>query len=118
MLEILYSIVLPPSWTRTTSLTRQIPGQEQECPALTEFIEDGYEEGLITGAAVVDLSAAYDTVNHRILTRTFVEITQEADPEHAIKSRFLWTSSASAAVGADRRITISPVAEAHIWGEV
>ena len=36
---------------------------------LTQFIEDGYEEGLITGAAFVDLSAAYDTVNHRILTR-------------------------------------------------
>ena len=36
---------------------------------LTQFIEDGYEEGLITGAACVDLSAAYDTVNHRILTR-------------------------------------------------
>ena len=36
---------------------------------LTQFIEDGYEEGLITGAACVDLSTAYDTVHHRILTR-------------------------------------------------
>ena len=44
---------------------------------LTQFIEDGYEEGLITGAAFVDLSAAYDTVNHRILTRKLFEITQD-----------------------------------------
>ena len=44
---------------------------------LTQFIEDGYEEGIITGAAFVDLSAAYDTVNHRILTRKFFEITQD-----------------------------------------
>ena len=44
---------------------------------LTQFIEDGYEEGLITGAAFADLSAAYDTVNHRILTRKLFEITQD-----------------------------------------
>ncbi|XP_038058777.1 uncharacterized protein LOC119730062 [Patiria miniata] len=42
---------------------------------LTQFIEDGYEEGLITGAAFVDLSAAYDTVNHRILTSKIFEMT-------------------------------------------
>ena len=34
---------------------------------LTQHIEDGYQRGMITGAAFVDLSAAYDTVNHRIL---------------------------------------------------
>ena len=34
---------------------------------LTKHIEDGYEEGMITGTAFVDLSAAYDTVNHRLL---------------------------------------------------
>ena len=34
---------------------------------LTQHIEDGYEEGMITGTALVDLSAAYDTVNHRLL---------------------------------------------------
>ena len=46
---------------------------------LTQFIEDGYEEGLvITGAAFVGLSAAYDTVNHRIITGKFFEITQDA----------------------------------------
>lgn len=34
---------------------------------LTEHIEDGYENKLITGLALVDLSSAYDTVNHRML---------------------------------------------------
>ena len=32
---------------------------------LTQHIEDGYQRGMITGAAFVDLSAAYDTVDHR-----------------------------------------------------
>ena len=44
---------------------------------LTQLIEDWYEEGIITGAAFVDLSAAYVTVNHRILTRKLFEITQD-----------------------------------------
>ena len=34
---------------------------------ITQFIEDGYEEKQITGAVFVDLTAAYDTVNHRRL---------------------------------------------------
>ena len=34
---------------------------------LTQYIEDGYEKSLTTGTVFVDLSAAYDTVNHRVL---------------------------------------------------
>ena len=34
---------------------------------LIQHIEDGYKEGMITGTAFVDLSAAYDMVNHRFL---------------------------------------------------
>ncbi len=34
---------------------------------LIQFIEDGYENKLKTGAVFVDLTAAYDTVNHRAL---------------------------------------------------
>ena len=34
---------------------------------LTQFIEDGFEKKLITGTVFVDLTAAYDTVNHRTL---------------------------------------------------
>ena len=34
--------------------------------------------GMITGAAIVDLSAACDTVNHRILILKFYNITQDS----------------------------------------
>ena len=34
---------------------------------LTQYIEDGFELGKITGTVFVDLTAAYDTVNHRLL---------------------------------------------------
>ena len=43
---------------------------------LTQHIEDGFEKRLVTGAVFVDLSAAYDTVNHRIL---MTKIYQMAD---------------------------------------
>ena len=42
---------------------------------LTEHIEDGYEKRLVTGAVFVDLSAAYDTVNHRRLLGKVLEMT-------------------------------------------
>ena len=42
---------------------------------LTEHIEDGYEKRLTTGAVFVDLSAAYDTVNHRRLLSKVLEMT-------------------------------------------
>ena len=42
---------------------------------LTQHIEDGYQRGMITGAAFVDISAAYDTVNHRILIQKLYNIT-------------------------------------------
>ena len=82
---------------------------------LTQFIEDGYEEGTITGAAFVDLSGAYATVNHRILTRKFFGITQDVRLTELIQNmlsnrRFLWTSSANAADGADRRMAFHKAA--------
>ena len=43
---------------------------------LTQHIEDGYQRGMITGAGFVDLSAAYDTVNHRILIQKLYNTTQ------------------------------------------
>ena len=42
---------------------------------LTEHIEDGYEKRLITGAVCVDVSAVYDTVNHRRLLSKVLEMT-------------------------------------------
>ena len=44
---------------------------------LTQFIEDGFENKKITGAPFVDLSAAYDTVNHRILTKKLYGMTSD-----------------------------------------
>ena len=46
--------------------------------SLTQHIEDGYQRGMLTGAAYVDLSAAYDTVNHRILIQKLYNITQDS----------------------------------------
>ena len=43
----------------------------------TQQIEDGNQRGMITGAAFVDLSAAYDTVNHRFLIRKLYDFTED-----------------------------------------
>ena len=45
---------------------------------LTQHIEDGYQECKITGTAFVDLSAAYDTVNHRLLIQKLYNTTQDS----------------------------------------
>ena len=45
---------------------------------LTQHIEDGYQIGMITGAAFVDPSAAYDTVNHRIIIQKLYNTTQDS----------------------------------------
>ena len=45
---------------------------------LTQHIEDGYQRGMITDAAYVDLSAAYDTVNHRLIIRKLYDSTEDS----------------------------------------
>ena len=45
---------------------------------LTQHTEDAYQIAMITCAAFVDLSAAYDTVNHRILIQKLYNITQDS----------------------------------------
>ena len=45
---------------------------------LIQYIEDGYQESIINGTAFVDLSAAYDTVNHRLLIQKRFNITQDS----------------------------------------
>ena len=45
---------------------------------LTQYIEDGFEEKKITGTVFVDLTAAYDTVNHRILLLKVARMTHDA----------------------------------------
>ena len=44
---------------------------------LTHHIEDGFELGQITGAAFIDLTAAYDTINHRRLLAKLVMLTDD-----------------------------------------
>ena len=44
---------------------------------LTQHIECGYQESMITGTAFVDLSAAYDAVNHILLIQQLFYITQD-----------------------------------------
>ena len=53
---------------------------------LTEHIEDGYEKRLITGAVFVDLSAAYDTVNHRRLLSKVLEMTGDVHLTYLIRT--------------------------------
>ena len=44
----------------------------------TQHIEDGYEEGMVTGTAFVDLTAAYDTVNHILLIQKLYNTTLDS----------------------------------------
>ena len=44
---------------------------------LTQFIEDGYERNQPTGVVFVDLTAAYDTVNHRLLLNKLYKMTHD-----------------------------------------
>ena len=46
--------------------------------SLTQHIKDGYQRGMITVATFLDLSAAYDTVNHRILIQKLYNTTQDS----------------------------------------
>ena len=45
---------------------------------LTQHIEDGYEEIMITGTYFVDLSAAYNTVNHRLWIQKLYNTTLDS----------------------------------------
>ena len=46
--------------------------------SLNQHIEDGYQRAMITGSAFVALSAAYHTVNYRILIQKLYNITQDS----------------------------------------
>ncbi|XP_077073341.1 putative RNA-directed DNA polymerase from transposon X-element [Siphateles boraxobius] len=53
---------------------------------LTQHIEDGFECKLITGAAFIDLTAAYDTVQDRTMIRKLFDMTGDLDLCQIIKS--------------------------------
>jgi hypothetical protein len=44
---------------------------------LTQHIENGYEEKKITGVIFMDLTAAYDTVNHNLLISKIKDLTKD-----------------------------------------
>ena len=44
---------------------------------LSQHIEDGYERGVATGTVFVDLSAAYDTISHKLLLNTIYRMTSD-----------------------------------------
>ena len=46
---------------------------------LTQHIEEGYERNKLTGVTFVDVSAAYDTVQNRIMTRQLMDMTDTID---------------------------------------
>ena len=53
---------------------------------VTQYIEDGYEKSLTTGAVCVDLSAAYDNGNHRVLLTKLYRMTEDAEFTKLIRS--------------------------------
>ena len=44
---------------------------------LTQHIEDGNERGVVTGTVFVDLSAAYDTISHKLLLNKIYRMTSD-----------------------------------------
>ena len=44
---------------------------------LTQHIDDGYERGVVTGTVFVDLSAAYETISHKLLLNKIYRITSD-----------------------------------------
>ena len=53
---------------------------------LTQLIENGYEEKKITGTVFVDLTAAYDTVNHRLLLNKVAKVVNNSKLVKIIQS--------------------------------
>ena len=53
---------------------------------LTQYIEDGYKNSPTTGTVFVNLSAAYDTVNHRVLLTKLYGMTENAEFTKLIES--------------------------------
>lgn len=51
-----------------------------------QHIEDGFERKLITGAAFIDITAAYDTVQHRTMIRKLLDMTGDLDLCQVMKS--------------------------------
>ncbi|KAL4121149.1 hypothetical protein QTP88_013714 [Uroleucon formosanum] len=53
---------------------------------LTQYIENGFEEKKVTGVSFIDLSSAYDTVNHGLLLSKVYQITRDYKFTHIIQT--------------------------------
>ena len=53
---------------------------------LSQYIEDGFEGGKVSGVVFADLSSAYDTVNHRCLLYKILEITKDTRLTELVES--------------------------------
>ena len=86
---------------------------------MTQHIEDDYQVGKITGTAFVDLSAAYDTVNHRLLIQKLYSTTPHKTVNIVGLSRIccptkdsMWNKTKNAADGESKRMAC------HVQGSV
>ena len=75
---------------------------------LTLHIEDGYQRGMITGAAWADLSGAYDTVNHILLIQKLYDFNGDSPlckviHNMLLRRRFMLSLTTTAADGEIRR---------------
>jgi hypothetical protein len=53
---------------------------------MTQFIESGFEKKNITGVTLIDLTAAYDTVSHRILLDKIYKLIKDKGFMQIIKA--------------------------------
>ena len=72
--------------------------------SLTQHIEDGYQRSMNTGAAFVDLSAAYDKVNNRIIMQNLYNITQDSELCRVLQNML-----------SNRRFYVEPINERSRW---
>jgi hypothetical protein len=55
---------------------------------MTQFIENGFEKRNITGVALIDLTAAYNMISHRILLGKIYNLTNDKGFVQIIKALF------------------------------
>ena len=84
----------------------------------SQHIEDGYQEGHITGTAFVDMYEAYDTMNHIRLIQKLYNTTQDSYLCRVIQNllsnrRFHVELTTNAADGKHKRMTCHGVAYLH-----
>ena len=79
---------------------------------LTHHIEAGYQRGMITGTAFVDISAAYYTVNHKLLIWKLYDFTEDSPLcrviQNMLQSRRFYVELTTTALDGETRRTVCP----------